>query len=95
MIRRRMEGHSESALDAAMFRSLVCTNAFPEMRWVRTFWSAEREESLCVYEAASMEDLRELTQMAHLPCEDIWDVTELTPELYWAAHKDQEPALAR
>ncbi|HEX6031547.1 MAG TPA: nickel-binding protein [Tepidiformaceae bacterium] len=94
VIRRRLEGHSESELDAAMFRSLVCTNAFSDMRWVRTFWNAEREESLCVYDAACMDDLREFTQMANIPCDEIWEVAELTPEVYWASHANPAPAIA-
>lgn len=79
-IRRPFPGAQPTDVDAAGFRALACTPFYPGMRWVRTFWDAEREETLCIYEARSVDDIRRHSEQAGLPCEEVREVAEKLPE---------------
>ena len=94
MIRRQLAGYTEDELDAAMFRSMVCVKAFPGMRWVRSYGNEKSEESMCLYEAQSLEDVWAFTRMAHVQVDDIWEVSEVNPDVYWSGREEREPALA-
>jgi hypothetical protein len=79
-IRRPFPGAQPADLDAAGFRALACAPFYPGMRWIRTFWDAERQETLCIYEARSVDDIWRHSEQAGLPCEEVREVTEKLPE---------------
>jgi hypothetical protein len=81
-IRRDLGGISRDELDAAAYRAIMCSYEFHDMKWVRSFWNPERGDILCLYEAASVEDVKEHARRSRIPCDDVSEVTEITPEMY-------------
>jgi hypothetical protein len=81
-IRRELGTISRDELDASASRAIMCAYDFENMTWVRSFWDPEAGNITCLYEAASAEDIREHARRARIPCDDVREVTEVTPELY-------------
>jgi hypothetical protein len=81
-IRRELGKISRDELDASASRAIMCSYDFESMKWVRSFWDPEAGNITCFYEAASGEDLHEHARRARIPCDDVREVTEVTPELY-------------
>ena len=79
-----MPGYDEVDLEAAGFRSVVCQKQFPGLAWVRSYWDPAKEESLCLYEAASEEDIRNHAKMADIPCDEVSLVVETSPAAFLA-----------
>ncbi len=79
-IRRPFPNATETDLDAAGFRALACVPFYPGMRWIRTLWDPEREETLCIYEARSVDDIWRHSEQAGLPCSEVRRVHEKLPE---------------
>lgn len=96
LVRRTNPFGAEADLDAAMFRTLVCTKAFPGLRWIRTYHTPGGERAYCVYEANSRDDVHRYSRAANVPYDEIIEVGELTRELYWTPEIEQArvPALA-
>jgi len=85
LIRRPFPGASDAAIAAAGYRSEACLPFYPGLRWLQTYWDREHEETVCIYEARSIEDIRRHAEQSHIPCGDIVEVealrTEPTPEV--------------
>lgn len=96
LVRRTKPFDSAVDFDAAMFRALVCTQAFPGLKWIRSYTTEAVQTSYCVYEANSADDIRAYSRMASIPYDEILEVGELTREAYWtpALNDGRPPALA-
>ena len=96
LVRRTDPFRTELDIDAAIFRSLTCAGAFPGLTWVRSFYNAERKQSLCIYEANCEDDIKRHSQLASVPYDSIFEVGELTPDQFWSSPADVpfEAALA-
>lgn len=84
LIRRHMPGYDDVDLEAAGFRSVVCQKQFPGLTWIRSYWDAAKEESLCLYEAEREQDVRNHAKMADIPCDEISEVVESSPAAFLA-----------
>lgn len=80
VVRRPFPGATTAELDAAAIRSLAC--AQPGLSWVRSFWDARMEETLCVYNALSADDIRHHAIQAQIPCDEVRSVEEILPERF-------------
>lgn len=89
-IRRPFPGATRSDLDAAAWRSINCIPFYPGMRWVRSYYDADREETLCVYEARSEADLRRHAVQAHLPLAEVRPVEEVLPDELMGTARPEE-----
>lgn len=69
---------SENEREAITIRSIGALEWFPHVRWVRSFVIDEpcRLESLCTYEARSVEELRETSLRCAVPFVEIRPVEE-------------------
>jgi len=74
---------SEADIDAAGYRALACLHAFPELRWLRSYYDPERRSSHCYYETDRPEQIREHAGAARIPCGAITRVLEITAAM-WA-----------
>jgi hypothetical protein len=81
-IRRRLPGATREDVDAASVRALLCAYEYPGMTWVRSFWDRAGNELLCIYEAASPEQLKEHAERSRIPCDEVVEVTEFGPDEY-------------
>lgn len=73
---------SEEELDAAGLRSLEALDQMPEVRWIRSYYSAEEGKIYCEYEAPSVELIYEHARMAGLPVDQCSVVRELEPSMF-------------
>ena len=77
IVRRRFENGTDLDVDAAGHRSAACLPFYDGMRWLHTFWDAERSETTCVYEARTAEQLRAHARQASIPCDEIREVLDV------------------
>jgi hypothetical protein len=82
IIARTVGQISEEELEAAALRSLEALDRMPDVRWIRSYYSAEEGKIYCEYEAPSVELIFEHAQMAGLPVDRAEIVRELEPSMF-------------
>jgi hypothetical protein len=83
-IRRAMPGVTPEEVESAGLRAAFCTYAFDgEVRWVRSYFDAAASEIHCIYEATSPEQLQRHAALAHLPCDEVVEVTEILAQGFY------------
>ncbi len=82
IIARTVGQISEEELEAAAVRSLEALDRMPDVRWIRSYYSAEEGKIYCEYEAPSVELIFEHAQMAGLPVDRAEIVRELEPSMF-------------
>lgn len=81
-IRRDVGKMREDEVDAAAVRAIVCAPQFPGVKWHRSYWDREAGHLDCIYEANKVTDLEEHARAARIPCDQVYEVTEILPETY-------------
>lgn len=81
-IRRKLGYVSQEELDASAYRAIVCSYQFEDLKWLRSYWHQELGEITCIYEARDAAQVREHSLQSRIPCDEIREVTEVTPEPY-------------
>lgn len=83
IIRRDLPGATEAEVDAAALRALACIAEMDNrVVWLRSYWDRVAGHVRCVYEAASEAEIREHAEIARIPCDEVHEVTELSPGDY-------------
>ncbi len=82
IIARTVGEISEEEIEAAALRSLEALDRIPDVRWIRSYYSAEEGKIYCEYEAPSVELIFEHAQMAELPVDWCSVVQELEPAMF-------------
>ena len=83
LIHRTVGQISEAELDAAGHRSNAALAELTEIRWIRSYYSAEEGKIYCEYEAPSFELLYEHAHKAQLPIDGYSVVRELEPGMFY------------
>jgi hypothetical protein len=83
LIHRTVGQLSEDELDGAGKRSNDALATMPEVRWIRSYYSAEEGKIYCEYEAPSLELLYEHARNAQLPIDGASVVRELAPAMFY------------
>lgn len=52
------------------------------VRWVYSFLTGDKKKTYCLYEAISVEAIREAARRANIPADVIVEVDQLRPEMY-------------
>ena len=73
---------SEEELEATANRGIEALDQVPEVRWIRSYYSAEEGKIYCEYEAPSAEVLFEHARMAGLPLDRCTVVQNLEPSMF-------------
>ena len=73
---------SEEEIEAAASRSIEAVDLMPEVRWIRSYYSAEEGKIYCEYEAPNAESIFEHARRAGLPCDHAEVVRELEPSMF-------------
>ena len=81
-IERQLPPVTQDDIDAAAYRSRACLSRFKGLRWVRSYYDAERYRFTCFYEAPSADLIREHAAMAAIPCDSVTEVVEYLPDQY-------------
>lgn len=84
VVERHLPGITPDQLTGAGVRAKSCAEEMSqtgqEVRWVRSFFIPETEQTQCYFEASDVDRVRELNERAQIPFESIYEVQEMTPE---------------
>lgn len=75
-------GITDEKLNAAARRSLKTLDEMPDVKWVRSFLTVNRDKFFCIYEAPNAEACREHAKRAELPIDKVSEVEEITPDMF-------------
>ena len=78
VIRRSVEGWTQDDLRSAALRAMMCSFEYPELTWVRTFWSEESGRTICLFKTKDHEQAREHSARSRIPCDEVLDAVEFT-----------------
>ena len=73
---------SEADIEAAGKKSVEVLEEMPDVRWIRSYYSAEEGKLYCEYEAPSVELVFEHAQKAGIPFDRAEVVRELEPGMF-------------
>ena len=72
----------EIDLDAEGAALIKQVNDANGVNWLYSFHSADRRKTYCLYEAPSVESIREAARLAGLPADVVVEVSQLRPETF-------------
>jgi hypothetical protein len=67
-------------LDAGGVAAIKAINTDVGVNWLFSFLSADRKKTYCLYEAPSVEAIREAARLAHVPADVVIEVSKIDPE---------------
>ncbi len=73
---------SEEEIEAASLSSIQTLEGMPDVRWIRSYYSAEEGKIYCEYEAPSVELIFEHARRAKIPIDRAEVVRELEPSMF-------------
>jgi hypothetical protein len=73
---------SEKEIEMGALKSMEALEQLADVRWVRSYYSAEEGKLYCEYEAPSAELLFEHARMAGLPLDRYTVVRDLEPAMF-------------
>ncbi len=73
---------SEEEIEAASLKSIEALDQMPDVRWIRSYYSAEEGKIYCEYEAPSVELVFEHARRAGIPIDSAEVVRELEPSMF-------------
>ena len=74
---------TEEEIRAGSLKLLEALDLMPEVRWIRSYYSAAEGKVYCEYEAPNAELIFEHARRAGLPCDRAVVVRELEPAMFW------------
>ena len=85
VVKLDLPGTTAEVLQSAGIRAKSCcpeiTGEGKLVRWIRSFFLPETEQTQCYFEAGSKPAVEEANQRARIPFTEIVEVMEMTPEL--------------
>ena len=73
---------SEEEIEAASLRSIETLDRMPQVRWIRSYYSAAEGKIYCEYEAPNADLIFEHAQRAGIPFDHAELVRELEPSMF-------------
>ncbi len=73
---------AEEEIEAAGLRSIEALDRMPEVRWIRSYYSAAEGKIYCEYEAPNVDLIMEHARQAGLPFDHAEVVRELEPAMF-------------
>ena len=84
VVKRELPGITPDALVGAGLRAKTCatemTTEGTPVRWIRSYFLPELQQTHCYFEAPDAASVREVNERANIPFESVHEVHELTPE---------------
>ena len=85
VVKRDLPGITPEMLQSAGLRAKSCCAEISEegqpVRWIRSFFLPETEQTHCYFDAASKQAVEEANLRARIPFVEIAEVVEMTPDL--------------
>lgn len=82
LIRREVAGASFEEVEAGGYRALTCAYNYAGLKWVSSYWDEQGGRTYCIYEAESIEQLRDHSERSRIPCDEVIPVREFGPGSY-------------
>jgi hypothetical protein len=82
MVFRTVGEVSDEDVEAANLRSIEALEGLPDVRWIRSYYSAEEGKIYCEYEAPNAEAIMEHARKAGIPFDHAEVVRELEPGMF-------------
>lgn len=83
-VKRHLPGITPDKLQAAGMRAKTCCSEMEsegtDVRWIRSFLTPSTEETYCVFQAPSADEVEEANRRAQIPFEEIQEIAEMTPD---------------
>ena len=74
---------SEEEIQAAGLRSVEALDLMPEVRWIRSYYSAAEGKIYCEYEAPNAEAVLEHARRSGIPADRVSEVSlEISPAMF-------------
>jgi hypothetical protein len=84
VVKRDLPGITPERLVGAGARAKTCAAEMTEegtpVRWIRSFFIPETEQTHCYFEAPSADAVREVNERANVPFKSVHEVQEMTPD---------------
>ena len=84
VVKRDLPGITPEALTGAGLRAKTCavemTQEGTPVRWIRSYFLPEMEQTHCYFEAPHVEAVREVNERAGIPFSSVHSVQEMTPD---------------
>ena len=84
VVQRKLPGVTKDQLSGAGARAKSCADELcqegQEVRWLRSFYLPETEETHCYFEGPDAATIEELNRRAQIPFVAIREVVEMTPD---------------
>jgi len=84
VVKRDLPGITPEALQGAGVRAKTCcaemTKEGQAVRWVRSFYLPEAQQTHCYFEARDRQAVEEANNRAQIPFSEIIEVIEMTPD---------------
>ncbi|WP_455375562.1 DUF4242 domain-containing protein [Kaarinaea lacus] len=84
VVTRHLPGITPEALTSAGLRAKTCsvemTDEGTPVKWLRSFFIPEKEQTHCYFEADNRDVVKEVNERANIPFNEIHEVQELVPD---------------
>ena len=80
LVRRRLGPLGEDDFRAIALQAIMCAYEYPDMRWLRSYWSRETEQLFCLFETRDHELIRDHARRSRIPCDEVHNAVELRLE---------------
>lgn len=85
VVKRDLPGITDETLQGAGLRVKTCAAEMQDegqgVRWVRSFFLPDAEQTHCYFDGPDIETIRELNERAQIPYTEIVEVQEMTPDM--------------
>ncbi|MGF1473376.1 MAG: DUF4242 domain-containing protein [Rubrobacteraceae bacterium] len=82
MLERVVGELSEEQMKAAFAKEQEVQQQMPDVRWVRSYYSAEEGKLYCEYEAAKLQSVLQLNRSVGVPVDRATVVRKLEPSMF-------------
>lgn len=83
LVRRTVGNPSEDDVRAMVERDRALREHVPEIRWVRSYYSAQEGKLYCEYEAPNLQLLTAHLERVGVPVDSAKVVENLEPSMFW------------
>jgi uncharacterized protein DUF4242 len=73
---------TDAQIEAGFKQAMKVVRELPQLKWVRTYYSADEGKMYCEYEAPNIELIYEHAKLAKIPADSVRMVTEMLPAMF-------------
>jgi uncharacterized protein DUF4242 len=82
IIERTVGKLTDAQIEAGFKQAMKVVGELPQLKWVRTYYSADEGKMYCEYEAPNIELIYEHARLAKIPADSVRMVTEMLPAMF-------------